>query len=338
MYVIKRKPEDFVVEELVDLRFKSNGSYLVIRVMKRGRNTEDVAQLLAERLGIPRRDVGYAGAKDRNAVTTQYFSVKGLKGEDVTAVKVTDVTIEFVGYSDEAIGLGALEGNRFTITIRNLEGDEELSLPESIPNYFDEQRFGSNNAAIGKAIIRKEWGVAIMEIRKSGAPEVRLLDDYLLGHPGDATGGLLRLPRQLLRMYLHSYQSLLWNRALGRYIIQHNPSTKNITYSSGEFIFPENDTVVENAPLPLPGFTITDNNLMAEILAEEGLTSRDFVIRQLPNLSLEGAERDALISIRDFSASDFCDDDEFSRKKKVILTFSLPKGSYATMVVKAMLG
>ena len=275
MYILKHKPEDFVVEELTNLRCTSNGNHLVLKVTKRGKNTEDVARLLAERLRIPRRVIGYAGAKDRNAVTTQYFSVKGVKSEDVATVKLAEVTLTFVGYTNEAIGLGALEGNRFMITVRNLDGDEDLSLPKAIPNYFDEQRFGSNNAAIGRAIIKKEWASAINEIKQSDAPEARLIDGYLRDHPGDATGALLRLPRQLLRMYLHSYQSLLWNKALSRYLTTQSTRIKKIDSLSGEFLFPEKEVTIENASLPLPGFTITHNEFVADILAEEMLSSRD---------------------------------------------------------------
>jgi tRNA pseudouridine13 synthase len=338
MYVIKRKPEDFIVEEVMALHPQPTGDYLIVRMTKRERNTEEVAQLLAERLRIRRRDVGYAGAKDRNAVATQHFSLKGVKEERLAKLNIPGVTIAVLGHLDAPLGLGVLEGNRFTITVRNLEGDEDLSLPKSVPNYFDEQRFGGNNAAIGKALLKKEFAAAISLVRESSATGAPLVDAYLAGHPGDAIGALLRLPRQLLRMYLHAYQSLLWNRALAQYVSSRTATTKKIGYSVGEFVFPRRDVAIEDISLPLLGFSTTtpDSSVMA-ILSEEKISPRDFVIRQLPNLSLEGELRAALIVVEEFSVSDFADDEEFSGKKKAVLRFSLPKGSYATVVVRALL-
>ncbi len=339
MYVLKHVPEDFVVEEIAHLALKERGSHLVVRVQKRERNTEEVASLLAQRLGIDRRDVGYAGAKDRNAITTQHFSLKGVSSERVNAVSLSNVTIEPLGFLDVPLGLGVLEGNKFTITLRNLEGDEDFSLPASIPNYFDEQRFGTNNTAIGRAIVKKEWHKAVEEIRASGSHDARVFEERLSDHPTDAVGAIIALPRQLLRMYLHAYQSSLWNRALARHVSQATSRTKTWSYSNGELVFPEKEVTVDAAAIPIPGFDAAtlQSPIMAAILKEEGLTPRDFVIRQLPNLSLEGTERNALVAVKEYSFSAFEDDDAFPETKKIVLSFTLPKGCYATIVVKATL-
>jgi tRNA pseudouridine13 synthase len=338
MYVTKHRPEDFIVEEVMTLQPQPTGEYLVVRVTKRERNTEEVAQLLAKRLRIRRRDVGYAGAKDRHAVATQHFSLKGVTETRLVTLSIPGVTISSLGYHDAPLGLGVLEGNKFTITLRNLCGDEDVSLPKAIPNYFDEQRFGGNNAAIGKALLKKEFAAAITLVRASSVTGAPLVDAYLAGHPGDAIGALLRLPRQLLRMYLHAYQSLLWNGTLAQYISSRTTATNNISYSGGHFIFPSRDVAVENISLPLLGFstTTTDASVMA-ILSAEKISPRDFVIRQLPNLSLEGEQRAALIDVKEFSVGGFVGDEEFPGKKKAVVRFLLSKGSYATMVVRALL-
>jgi len=336
MYALKELPEDFVVEELLGRKLKESGRFLIIKVVKRERNTEDVAQLLARALRLPRAAVGYAGTKDRHAVTTQYFSLKGLTREQFGAPDIRDVALTPVGFLDEPLGLGALEGNKFTITIRNLDGDESLVLPAAIPNYYDEQRFSVNNAAIGEALIRKRFLDAISLVKETDAPEAKLVETYLDEHPGDAAGALLRLPRQLLKMYLHAFQSLLWNKALAQYIRTTSNHARAVPYSQGEFIFSGRSETVRNVSLPIPGFSITDNALIEAILEQEHLSPRDFVIRQLPNLSLEGGERDALIIVTEFMVSPFADDELHPGKKKAMITFTLPKGSYATIVVKAL--
>lgn len=329
MYVLKKIPEDFIVEELLDLTVKENGQYLLLKVTKRNRNTEEVANLLATTFHVDRKAVGYAGAKDRKALTTQYFTIKGkaVKGEKT---ENAGVTIEPLGYVEEPLALGLHVGNRFTITVRNLEGNEELTLPKSVPNYFDEQRFSSNNARIGEALLKKAFlkAARIIEKEKHGQ-KVRA---HLATHPNDAVGALMTVPRQLLKLYLHAYQSLLWNRALARSL----EGERRVPYSLGEFVFPPRHSSFTCIAIPLPGFSTADDPLLAPILKEEGLTPRDFVIRQLPNLSLEGAERAAFMDVKEFSASAFEDDELFPGKKKTLLRFTLSKGSYATMLVKAM--
>jgi len=329
MYVLKKIPEDFVVEEIANPDVKGSGPYLLLRVTKRSRNTEEVAGLLAKALRVPRKAIGYAGAKDRKALTTQYFTIKGKKAVKGEKTENVGVTIETLGYVEEPFALGLHTGNRFTITVRNLDGNEDLSLPRTVPNYFDEQRFSSDNARIGEALLKKRFLEAARIIAMDDGPKVR---EHLATHPNDAVGALMAVPRQLLRLYLHAYQSLLWNRALARSI----KGERKVPYSLGEFVFPPRDTALSPIAIPLPGFSTADDPLLAPILKKEGLTPRDFVIRQLPNLSLEGVERAAFMDVKEFSASAFEDDEIFPGKKKTLLRFTLGKGSYATMLVKAM--
>jgi tRNA pseudouridine13 synthase len=360
MYIFKHVPEDFVVEELASLRLKPEGRFLILKVTKRSRNSEEVAQLLADRFKVPRKAVGYAGSKDRNAVTTQHYSVERGRqdlepqNDVLTGLQSNGIDVELLGFVDEPLGLGALEGNRFAITMRNLEGDEDLTLPHSIPNYFDEQRFSSHNAQIGEAIIRKEFKNALGTIRESNEKAYHLCEEFLSAHQNQFAAALMRLPKQLIRMYLHSYQSLLWNRALAKYVqrcterigcqtgqdLVEVPFSK-IPYSLGEFIMPDRKMSIENLSLPIPGFDLETENdellsILTDVLAGAGITQRDFVIRQLPNLSLEGAPRDAFMIVKDYSYSEFEDDEHFPGKRKTTLRFSLGKGSYATMVVKSL--
>lgn len=340
MYLLKHLPEDFVVEELASFALKEEGPFLLINVTKRDKNTEDVAKALAVKLRLPRKAIAYAGSKDRHAVTTQAFSIKGKKEEVLKGVKIEDLKIEFLGYLAEPLALGLLKGNRFTLTVRNLEGNESLTLPRFIPNYYDEQRFSSNNARIGEALIRKEFKAA-SEILKDDVRHAEKICEHLKRAPTDPLGALRHVPIPILRLYLHAFQSRLWNDILGRYIENNARGIKRIAYSQGSLCFPLLTDKLEDKMIPLPGFGFESDDseiqqYLDDILKMNSLTQRDFVIKQLPNLSLEGDLRPALMRVENFSASDFEDDDQFPGKKKVTLTFELKKGSYATMLVKAI--
>ncbi|RME31850.1 tRNA pseudouridine(13) synthase TruD, partial [Candidatus Woesearchaeota archaeon] len=327
MYVIKHAPEDFIVEELLDTQsltgkmsskitgkltgkmtgkmtgeMTGEGAYLLVQVTKREWNTESLAAEFARLLGIRRAAVGYAGAKDKLAVATQHFTLKGVSRERVARLAIPRVTLRVLGVVKEPLGLGSLQGNKFTITIRNLT-NEELALPPCVPNYFDEQRFSSHNAAIGEALLRGSFAKAVALVEASGSPHAQAMQRFFR-ETNDAVGALLRLPRQHLRLYLHAYQSLLWNRMLTAYIRSSTSRYWRTTYSLGELLFPEER--IADTVLPLPGFGVTGTTpiaaqLLDEVLAAAQLSPRNFIIKQLPNLSLEGDERRALVTVQDFA-------------------------------------
>jgi len=339
MHVLKYHPEDFVVEELAQHEITDEGRELLLRVTKRGLNTEDVALALAKAFRVPRKAVGYAGAKDKEAVTTQYFTVRGRTEQDLKKLAsrpfLDKIDIEFEGYVKKGLCLGMLDGNKFTITLRNLEGDENLRLPDAVPNYFDEQRFSSNNARIGEALVRKEFKRAA-SLMDEPAVQVHLVDS-----PSDVVGAVQTVPHILLKLYLHAFQSRLWNEILVRYIEDTAEMISRLPYSQGTLVFPEINDNIENKSLPLPGFgnDATDSvtqKYVDDVLRMHNLSSRDFVIKQLPNLSLEGDLRDAFMKVTDFACDGFEDDDLHPGMKKARLSFTLGKGSYATMLVKAM--
>jgi tRNA pseudouridine13 synthase len=343
MYRLKHLAEDFIVKEKANYSLVEQGNYLLIKVTKRHKNTEDVATALAAKLHLHRKAIGYAGSKDRKAVTTQHFTIKGTTREAVEKLSINEVTIEVVGYLQEPLGLGMLKGNTFIITLRQLDPGTTISLPRVIPNYYDEQRFSSENARIGEFLVRKEFKAAVELIAKDDRHAAKI-EAHLGQHPTDPVGALRQVPLPILKLYLHAFQSRLWNELLGRYIENNARGIARLPYSQGSLCFPLNTDTNENKPenkkIPLPGFAAETEDVEIEgylndILQMNSLTPRDFVIRQLPNLSLEGDSRDALMRVDDFSAT-LEDDDLFPGKKKATLTFTLGKGSYATMLVKAL--
>lgn len=317
MYVLKQKPDDFVVEELPSEEWKSSGSHLIVKVAKRDRNTDDVAAEMARSLRISRKTIGYAGAKDKRAVTIQYFSIAHATKESISHLSIKNCEIVPVGFLDKPLRLGMLAGNKFRILVRDVT-NTDVHLPASIPNYFDDQRFGGGNVSIGLALMRKDFSEAARLISKEGIPL-----------EGDPLQAIIRLPRNRVKMYLHSVQSLLWNKMVAAYVCDKENFT--VPYSQGTLVFPSGH--LEQRAVMLPGFGMEYESpfdeLAAEALQSCNLTARDYVIKQLPNLSLEGTPRNMLMDVQGFSIE--------KNEGTLLLRFTLPPGSYATMVVKALL-
>ena len=149
--VIRSCPEDFQVDEIQQFTPSGKGEHVWLHIQKTGENTDWVAGLLAKIAEVPRKDVSYAGLKDRNAVTTQWFSVQmpGREAPDWQTQLPKSIKVLEEKRHDRKLKRGALEGNSFKLIIREFEG-EEAELKESvehikeqgIPNYFGEQRFG----------------------------------------------------------------------------------------------------------------------------------------------------------------------------------------------------
>jgi len=206
MYTIKQLPEDFIVKEVSNVRIGEKGPFSYYLLKKRNRNTMDAVNLLSKKLRINKKFIGFAGNKDKKAVTEQIISIKKC---NIKNLKQKDLEITLLGKGDERINLGDLEGNEFIITVRNLEKERELKINKII-NYFDEQRFGkdSNNIRIGKALIKKDFKKAIELV------DNREINEYLKKNKNDFVNALRIVNTKLLRLYVHSYQSYLWNIAV----------------------------------------------------------------------------------------------------------------------------
>lgn len=157
--LLRAQPEDFQVKERMSIVPTGSGEHLWLRVRKRGFNTEHVAKLLARIAGITRRDVGYAGMKDRHAVTEQWFSLH-LAGRGDPGWQELPAGIEVLEAvrHNRKLKTGALAGNCFTLVLRECRGDAqalhariEALRRTGVPNYFGEQRFGRDGANVAHA-------------------------------------------------------------------------------------------------------------------------------------------------------------------------------------------
>ena len=165
---IRTVPEDFVVDEVLGFEPDGEGNHACLHIRKRNTNTEWLARQLADMAGVPLSEVGYAGLKDRHAVTTQYFTVNlsGKTEPDWLQLNSNEITILDVDRHRRKLRRGRLQENRFQITLRALSGgcediDARLQLiaEMGVPNYFGEQRFGHRGANLEKvqAMFRGDW-------------------------------------------------------------------------------------------------------------------------------------------------------------------------------------
>ncbi len=149
--VLKSTPADFCVEELLSFVPSGSGPHWLLRVEKTAANTRWVAAALARLARVAVHEVGYAGLKDRHAITVQWFSVPALEtAEDFWAsVQGADFRVLEVMRNDRKLRRGALSGNRFRIRLCDAHWSrEQLELKLAalracgVPNYFGPQRFG----------------------------------------------------------------------------------------------------------------------------------------------------------------------------------------------------
>ena len=137
MYQLKQQPEDFMVKEVSTKPFSEKGKYLYVLMKKRNKNTLDVVKELARSLGIREKQIGFAGNKDKKALTEQLISLSGVSASQVQRIVLTDVELTVKGHGDEPISLGDLAGNEFEIIVRNVEEGTTIEPIEYIPNYFE---------------------------------------------------------------------------------------------------------------------------------------------------------------------------------------------------------
>jgi tRNA pseudouridine13 synthase len=319
----KQLPEDFVVEEIISIP-KGGGEQTYFWLTKKNWTTEAAIREVSRRLGISGRRFKFAGSKDRIAVTKQLVSVFKVPKERLENLSIKDIQIQIAGQGDAPISLGTLKGNRFEITARDLAKKDLEKLKKNLPaaknkgfrNYFGEQRFGFGNThLIGKAILQGDLKGAVKELLKQ--KEFRLEKSvalWLERQPSDFAGALRTLPKHIRKLYVHAYQSYLWNSAL-----------EKLSTPKGK--------------LPVPGFKtkLSRDKFSKEIkklLEKDFLSLESFLCRRMPELAVEGDKRQAIVKPKKLKAFPEETDELNKSKSKVLLKFELPKGCYATVLLK----
>ena len=178
--LLKQQNDDFCVEEIPLALPCGEGEHVWLHIEKNGANTAWIAKRLAAHAGVKEMDVGYAGLKDRNAITRQWFSIylPRVEAPDFSALNDAEMTVLSQSRHSKKLRRGDLLGNRFTIRLRQVQGERALiesNLEQiktlGVPNYFGEQRFGhgGGNIESGRAMLAGE-----IRVRNPGKKSIYL--------------------------------------------------------------------------------------------------------------------------------------------------------------------
>jgi tRNA pseudouridine13 synthase len=330
--------ETFTVEEIAAYAPSGEGEHTFLWIEKRGLTTIDAVKQLAARLDVDARDVGYAGLKDRNAVTRQWVSVPRV--DPARALQASDgalLVLEAVRHGNK-LRTGHLRGNRFELVVGVPAGGDAIAALDArlralaaagVPNRFGEQRFGAagDNAAVGLAILRGERRERNHRLRKlllSAAQSA--VFNCALELRAAAPGGLGAVRAgDVLRKVVS-----------GGLFVTEDVAVDQARVDAGELVITG----------PLPGGREVEpppgtpaRALEDEALVAVGATRDDFARagRDLP-----GARRSLLVpltlgepAVQPLAARPGLDSLDPSTLA-VRLRFGLPAGSYATVVVAAL--
>ena len=383
---LKRLPEDFRVEELPVVVVGDRGRYTFYRLTKTGMGTLEAVELIRRRWNVAAARMHYGGLKDRHAVTVQYLTI--LEGPR-QALRESSFALEPIGRLPHPYGPAHFRGNRFEVTLRDLgaeaAGRAERAAGElprdGLPNYFDDQRFGSVAPGGGfiaeawlkgdheralwlaiaepnpadrpdtraeKAILRDRWGHWAEAKARLGRSHARSLVTYLADHPADFRGAFARLRRDLRSLYFSAYQSHLWNLLLARLIERSTRPEQRVpiafkvaTLPIHRRLDPDQATTLAAWRLPLPAARtpLPDGparDLALEVLGGLGLAWEHLRIKHLKDLFFSKGSRPALF-FADGLTHSLADDDLYPGRRKLQLAFELPKGAYATLLVKRLI-
>lgn len=318
---IRVQPEDFRVVELPIIEPTGDGEHSWVWVRKHGSNTEWVARQLAAYADVSVSSVGYAGMKDRDAVTEQWFSVHlpGKETPDWSGLKNDEFKILRDARHNRKLKRGGLRGNHFELLLRSLEADPDQLLDRlqqvkrsGFPNYFGPQRFGRN----GRNLVEAE----------------RLFKDPRK-----------RIPRNKRSIYLSAARSALFNHVLIQRVLEHHwdqikiGEAVQLEGKSACFVIEEIDddisqrleTLAIHPTGPLWGkgewMPVGD----ARVQEQAQLTEYETWQHGLERLGLEHARRALRVKVADLEWS--INDDS-----TLFLTFSLPSGAYATSLIREL--
>jgi tRNA pseudouridine13 synthase len=170
---LRSTAEDFLVEEIPLPPSNTSGPYLVCRLTKKNWEHQHAIKEIAKRLGISHRRIGWAGTKDRRAITTQLITIYKVAPEAVENVRLRDITLEAVGQQNVQLSLGDLKGNRFDVAIRECNAADlekrvqeiAISVSSGVPNYYGLQRFGGIRPVthkVGERILSGDFEGAVV--------------------------------------------------------------------------------------------------------------------------------------------------------------------------------
>ncbi len=340
-FVFNSSARDFSVEEIPLYEFSGEGEHLILKVRKKEMTTWEMLDVFSTRLGIRRRDIGYAGLKDKHAMTIQHISIMAIHEEKLKAFSHEKIKILSSVRHNNKIRVGHLKGNRFKIRLKKVLGVQKDKLDSvlkwikanGVPNYFGNQRFGTdgNNWEDGKKLLSGELK---MRDRKK--------KEFLMGSYQSYLFNKWLSRRMELNLLLEKFSERETEQVMGL----PEGSLKGTKAQPNFFKLVEGDVMmhypygrlfnVENLEEEAKRFAnkdIAPAGLLAGkkakvSLATAGILETPFV----EELSLHGTRRYAWVQVTELSKT------YVEEKAHYELSFVLPKGCYATNVLDVLRG
>ena len=386
---LKQTPYDFVVEEIPNIDiFKEKKEHTIFILEKQEIDTFEALRLISNNFLISLFEIGYAGLKDKHGLTKQYISIP--TKYNITSKNIEKIKLEFVGYCNKKIKIGDLNGNKFTITVRNIQkGDtpgiysRAKTISETgVPNYFDSQRFGSviHKEFIARYLIQKNYEQAVKifltkylktERKKIKDEKRKILASWNNFEKIDIKNNVFKsvineykknknwleayrkIPPNLRELFLNAYQSYLWNECLKEIFkrIVGKERLYNIDYNIGFLLFYKKLIDTEIKKIPFTFQTISpsikfssdfEEEIIKYVLSIENINLEDLDIEKEIGNFFKTRKREVILKPQEFTISnlelDEINDKGKKKRYKIILSFILPKGSYATIVTKRLFG
>jgi tRNA pseudouridine13 synthase len=383
---LKRLPEDFQVTEEISLS-PDRGPFGLYRLTKQSLGSLEAVGTIARRWSLPRAHIAFAGLKDKHALTTQYVTIHSGPRRGWSE---SNLTVEYVGQVTRAIHASDILANRFVIVVRDLMSAEILDTArnavsiaaDGVPNYFDDQRFGSlgesgefiarpwclgdyeralwlaiaepnvhDRPADGeqKRQLRDNWGRWDQCSRLAPNSFQQRIVSFLTRHPHDYRRAIALAPHELRSIWLAAYQSHLWNQILAGLIRRfcrpeqctlHTVARRAVPFFGALDDQQRLQLCEASLPLPSARLHLDDNPLKAiydSVLAAEGIEMRQLRVKYPRDSFFSKGERIAIVQPADFRY-DVDDDELYPDKKRLSLRFGLPRGAYATILLKHLIG
>lgn len=313
---LRTLPQDFQVEEIPAYMPQGDGEHLYLQLQKTGHTTAHVLRELCAQLGVRDRDVGVAGLKDRHAVTTQWISLPAKYEERLGRFSLDGVAILDVSRHTNKLGLGHLHGNRFTVRVRGAAGQADLAQDIlgqltrlGVPNYFGPQRFGLGglNAEEGLRVLRGESRLTDPRVKRflTSSVQSAVFNRFVS----------LRLERGVFHSLLAG--DMAKKHTTGGVFMVEDAAVESPRALAGEVS--ATGTLFGKKTKPL---TLDAGSLEQEALATFGLSTQAFASRR-------GDRRLTRIFLADTHVLPH--EDGYS------VTFTLPKGSFATSVLREIM-
>jgi tRNA pseudouridine13 synthase len=385
---LRRIPEDFQVDEQTDVEI-GEGPHALYRLTKRSIGTPEAVGSIIDRWRIPRKRISYGGLKDRHAVTTQHVTIHhGPKNN----LEQKSLDLRYLGQTAKPFQSSQIRANRFELTMRDMTEAETSRAQEAaevvrktgLPNYFDNQRFGSlgfSGEWIGKAwclgdyeralwlaladpnaadrsqekkqkkLLDENWGEWVTCKAALGKSHRRsvvtfLADKEAAGKPIDFKRAFACISVDLRGLYLSAFQSALWNRLLTAWQDQRIAPDERIDFDlkSGRCCFARSaaghDESSFEASLILPSARQKEIDeptaaLLGDVLKAEEMELRQLRVKFPRDSFFSKSTRKTLIMPRGLEM-EVSPDDLFPGKQRLRLKFELPRGSYATILIKRL--